>query len=417
MTTQTVENGTWLRDAERTHAAAVWQLSRSAADRSRLACVDLLRGAAMILMALDHTRDFFTDSRFAPEDLAHTTGALFFTRWITHFCAPIFFLLAGTGAYLALSRGKSLPEVSKFLWTRGLWLVFLDMTVVGFGWTSIFPFLFGGVLWSLGWSMVAMAALIRLPLRLIGTFGAAVVLTSDLLDRVNPAFFGKFAGLWVIVHGHGVFWIEPNKIPFFVLWPLVPWVGVMALGYVLGSLLGRSDWRRIIFGIGAAMTATFFFLRFFHLFGVAGEQWQVQPSATVTIMWFLDIRKYPASLRFLLMTLGPSLMTLAWLGKISTKHRLTKIVAVFGQVPLFYYVIHIYVIRTLAVYTAMLFKQKAAWLLYGGFMVQPRPVGYGHSLPFIYGMWFAVVLFMYPLCKGFLKIKQQHPNWWWLRYL
>jgi uncharacterized membrane protein len=208
MATQTVESGIWLSDAERTHAAAVSQLSRSAADRSRLACVDLLRGAAMILMALDHTRDFFTDSRFAPEDLAHTTGALFFTRWITHFCAPIFFLLAGTGAYLALSRGKPLPEVSKFLWTRGLWLVLLDMTVVGFGWTSIFPFLFGGVLWSLGWSMVAMAALIRLPLRLIGTFGAGVVVArkrplamSDDDSSSNTCPFRSAFESWTLATG------------------------------------------------------------------------------------------------------------------------------------------------------------------------------------------------------------------------
>jgi uncharacterized membrane protein len=392
---------------------------------SRLACVDFLRGAAMILMALDHTRDFFTGVGFAPEDLAHTSGPLFFTRFVTHFCAPIFFLLAGIGGYLSLSQGKSLAQISRFFWTRGLWLVFLDLTVVGFGWTSMFPFLVSGVLWSLGWSMVAMALLIRLPLPVIAAFGTGMVVTHNLLDRVNPAVFGKFAGLWLILHGYGDFWIAPGKTWFFVLWPLIPWVGVMAIGYALGALLRRMDWRKIVFGIGATATTAFFFLRYFHLygnshhilFGVAAGQWRVQPTVTLTIISFFDTLKYPPSLQFLLMTLGPSLMALACISEINPKHSLAKFVMVFGRVPLFYYVIHIYVIRTLAVYTALICKQKAAWLLYGGFMLQIPPKGYGHSLPFIYGMWFAVVLFMYALCKWFMRFKQQHSNSRWLIYL
>jgi uncharacterized membrane protein len=387
--------------------------------------VDLLRGSAMILMALDHTRNFFTGAVFAPEDLAHTSGALFFTRWITHFCAPVFFLLVGTGGYLSLSRGKSVQQVSRFFWTRGLWLVFLDLTVAAFAWTSMFPFLFSGVLWSLGWSMVAMALLIRLPLPMIAAFGTGMVITHNLLDRVNPAVFGKFAGLWLILHGYGTFWILPGRLDFFVLWPLLPWVGVMAIGYGIGALLCRRDWRRIVLGIGAGATAAFFFLRFFDLygnssqslFGVAAGPWKVQPTVTLTIVSFFDTLKYPPSLQFLLMTLGPSLMALAWLGKINTRHSLARMVAVFGRAPLFYYLIHLFVIRTLAVYTALIFKQKAAWLLYGGFMVQLPPQGYGHSLRFIYGMWFGVVLFMYPFCKGFMKFKQQHADWLWLRYL
>ena len=379
----------------------------------------------MILMALDHTRDFFTGSGFAPENLAHTTAPLFFTRWITHFCAPVFFLLAGTAGYLSLTRGKSVAEVSRFFWTRGLWLVVLDLTAVGFGWTSVFPFLFGGVLWALGWSMVAMALLVRLPLPMIVGFGTGVVVTHNLLDRVNPAAFGKFGGLWLILHGHGNFWIQPGKVYFSVLWPILPWVGVMALGYALGALLRRRDWRKILFGIGATATTAFLFLRFFHLygnsyqslFGAAAGPWTVQPTVALTIISFFDTLKYPPSLQFLLMTLGPTLIALALLDKINARHWLAKIVTVFGQVPLFYYVIHIYVIHILAVYTAMIYKQKAAWLLYGGFMMQPPPKGYGHGLPFIYGMWIAVVLLMFPLCKGFMKIKRRHADRWWLRYL
>lgn len=256
-------------------------------------------------------------------------------------------------------------------------------------------------------------------------FGTGVVVTHNLLDRVNPAAFWKFGGLWLILHGHGNFWIQPGKVYFFVLWPLLPWVGVMALGYALGALLRRTDWRKILFGIGATATFAFLFLRFFHLygnsnqslFGVAAGPWTVQPTVTLTIISFFDTLKYPPSLQFLLMTLGPTLIALALLDKINPRHWLAKIVTVFGQVPLFYYVIHLYVIHILAVYTAMIYKQKAAWLLYGGFMMQRPPEGYGHGLPFIYGMSFAVVSLMYPLCKGFMKIKQRHPDWWWLRYL
>ncbi len=401
------------------------QGSRSPAAPLRLPYVDLLRGVAIILMALDHTRDFFTGAGSAPEDIDHTSGLLFFTRFITHFCAPVFFLLAGTSAYLSLAQGMSVERVSKFLWTRGLWLVFLDLTVVGFGWTSVFPFLFSGVLWSLGWSMVAMAFLIRLPIRWIATLGVVIIFAHNLLDRVNPMVLGKFAGLWMILFGYGTFWIKPPQLSFFDLWSLIPWLGVMAVGYALGSLLDRKDWRKLVFAIGAAALVTFVFLRTFHLygnshsriFGVAAGQWRVQPTLGLTIASFFNTLKYPPSLQFLLMTLGPSLMALAWLAKINPQRWLARIVIVFGRVPLFYYVLHLYVIRTLAVYTAIICKQKVAWLLYGGFMLNVPPAGYGHSLPFIYAMWLVGVLIMYPLCEGFMRLKQQHTEWWWLRYL
>jgi len=407
-------------------ASAVLPKRSTSVRTSRLACIDILRGAAMILLALDHTRDFFTGAAFAPEDIHHTTGPLFFTRWVTHFCAPIFFLLAGTGAYLSLTQGRSRAEVSRFLWTRGLWLVFLDLTVVAFGWTSMVPFLFSDVLWSLGWSMVALAFLIRvLPIRWIAMIGAGLIVAHNMFDSVNPAALGRFGGLWMILHGYGDFWIEPGKVYFFVLFPLIPWMGVMAVGYSLGVLLQRKDWEKIIFSIGALLTASFIFLRYFHLYGnsqgslagVAAGQWKIGPTLTLTIVSFFDTLKYPPSLQFLLMTLGPALMVLAWLGTVNPQHRLGRIVAVFGRVPLFFYLVHIYVIRTLAVYTALICKQKAAWLLHGGFMLNVPPPGYGHGLPFIYAMWIAVVLLMYPLCKVFLKIKQDHPEWAWLRYL
>lgn len=405
--TQSVQNETWLRISRPIRVADDLKLPLPAVDAGRLACVDLLRGAAMILMALDHTRDFFTGAQFGPEVLAHTSGPIFFTRWVTHFCAPIFFLLAGTGTYLSLSRGKSLQEVSRFLWTRGIWLVILDLTVVSYGWTCVFPNLFAGVLWALGWSMIAMALLIRLPLPAIAVFGTGMILTHNLLDRLNPASFGKFAWLWLLLHGHG------------------PWLGVMAIGYCLGALLQRGDWRKIVLTIGSSAVCAFFILRFFRLysngdqsrFGSTAGPWQLQPTLTLTIVSFFDTLKYPASLQYLLMTLGPSLIALGLLSKVNPNHWVAKFVAVFGRVPLFFYVVHIYVVHVLAIYTALLFKQPVDWLLNGAFMLNMLPEGYGHGPPFIYGMWIVAVLLMYPLCWLFLRFKQRHPDCWWPRYL
>lgn len=397
----------------------------SAAAASRLVCVDVLRGAVMILMVLDHVRDFFTGLPFAPEDVTLTSGPLFFTRFVTHFCSPVFFLLAGAGASLSLAQGKSVDQVSRFLWTRGLWLVFVDLTVVSYAWTYVFPFWFSGVLWTLGWSMVALAGLIRLPSWVTGVFGAVLVLTHNLLDDVNPAAFGRFAALWLILHGRGAFWIVPGKSYFFVLWVLIPWVGVMALGYVLGLALSKDDWRKPVFRVGAALAVAFLILRFFHLYGnsdpaisgVAAGSWAIQPTLALTIVSFFDTLKYPPSLQFLLITLGPALMALAWLGKVSTGNWMARALAVFGRVPLFFYVIHLYVIHTLAVYTALIYKQKAAWLLYGATMMIRPPEGYGHGLPFIYAMSLAVVIFLYFPCRWFMRLKERHKDWWWLRYL
>jgi uncharacterized membrane protein len=394
---------------------------------SRLACVDLLRGAVMALMALDHTRDFFSGSHFAPEDLAHTSAALFFTRFITHFCAPVFFLLAGTAGYLSLSQGRSAADVSRFFWTRGLWLVLLDLTVMGYAWTYLYPFWFSGVLWSLGWSMLAMALLVRLPLPWIAGLGAGIVLTHNLLDGVNPAVLGRFAGLWLILHGHGAFWIAPGKI-FFVLFSIIPWVGVMALGYALGALLRTRHWRKPVFAIGVLLTIAFVFLRIFHLYGNsqpslhpgyggAAGPWSVHPTLTLTIISFFDTLKYPPSLQFLLMTLGPALMALAWFDKVNPERGLARVLVVFGRVPLVYYVLHLYLIHALAVWVGLICGQKVAWLLYGGFFLHSPPAGYGHNLAFIYLRWLAVVFLLYLPCKWFMNFKQQHADWWWLRYL
>jgi len=397
--------------------------------RSRMVSVDLLRGTVMITMALDHTRRFFTGLNFSPEDLAHTSGTLFFTRWITHFCAPVFFLLAGTGAFLAVSRGKSVADVSRFLWTRGLWLLFLDFTVVGYAWTYLFPFFHGGVIWTLGLSMILMAGIIFLPLPWIAALGAVVIFTHNLFDRVPPAAFGKLSWIWSILHRPGSIWIGPSHSEFLVVFPLIPWVGVMAVGYALGALLLRQDRRRLLFLTGVTLTLAFFVLRFFHLYGNSARDvqavlvdsagpWTVQPNWVLTVISFFNTVKFPPSLQFLLMTLGPSLMALAWFEGVKAKSRAAGVLLVFGRVPLFYYLLHILLIHTLAVWTALAMHQPAAWLLYGGFMVSPLiPPGYGHGLSFIYAMWLISVALLYLPCKWFMNLKRQHPRLWWLSYL
>lgn len=391
---------------------------------ARLANVDILRGIAMILMALDHTRSFLTGDPITPEDLAHSSAALFFTRWITHYCAPIFFLLAGTGAYLSLWQGRSKNEVSRFLWTRGLWLIVLDLTVISYAWTSEFP-LFSGVLWSIGWGMVGLSLLIRLPVRWVGFFGAMVIFGHNLLDPIRPDNLGNFVGpLWLTLHGYGAFWIVRGKIPFTVLWPIIPGVGVMAVGYALGALLMRRDWRKWTLATGIGAIALFCILRGFNLygnsdvswFGVAAGPWSHQRTAMLTVASFLNTLKYPSSLQYLLMTLGPSLIALAWLANVNTENPVAKFIAVFGRVPLFYYVLQLFLIHILAFYVALLFNQNAMWLLYGGFMMNPAPPGYGHGLPFVYAMTALAVVMLYPMCRGFMRLKQRHPDWLLLRY-
>lgn len=383
---------------------------------SRLDCVDLLRGIVMVLMALDHTRDFFTGLQFAPEDLSRTSAPLFFTRFVTHFCAPVFFLLAGTGAYLSLSRGKSVAQVSTFFATRGLWLIFLDLTVMAVAWTFVYPFWFSGVLWSIGWAMIAMALLVWLPLPAIAAVGAGMILTHNLLDGITPRSFDNFtlARLWVVLHGHGLVPIG-SQSEFFILFPLIPWVGVMAVGYALGALLRRPDWRKLVFGIGAMLTAAFLLSRFFHLYGSAHGGWKVQASPVLNLVAFFDTSKYPPSLQFLLMTLGPALMALPWLDRVNAERGLARVLQVFGRVPLFYYVLHLFLIHTLAILVANAVHQPSDWLRGGPMMLFP-PEHYGHGLPFIYAMWATVVVLLYLPCKWFMEYKRRHSDWW-LSYL
>jgi uncharacterized membrane protein len=391
---------------------------------TRIVSLDIMRGLVMVVMALDHTRDFFTNLHFEPETLSQTNYALFFTRWITHFCAPLFFFLAGTGAYF-YGRRRTPQVLTRFLWTRGLWLIFLEFTVVGTAWSFLFPFGNFLVIWALGACMVLMAAIVRLPLRGVAVFAGVLIVGHDLLDPIRPQQFGSIAWLWTILHVRGGA-LLPFHMQKFVLFPLIPWVGVMAAGYVFGSvyLLEKDRRRKLIAQIGLGLTVAFVLLRLTNLYGnppvglggVSQGPWHVQPTIEKTVILFFDVEKYPPSLQFLLMTLGPSLLLLAWLDKkLDQKDRQSISRALsplltFGRVPMFFYILHLYLIHSLAVLVAAVSHQPVAWLLHGSFFGAPD--GWGYNLPFVYLMWITVVVILYFPCRWYEGVKQRRKDWW-----
>jgi uncharacterized membrane protein len=413
-------------------------LLNESAQPGRIDSVDLLRGLVMAIMALDHTRDYFTNLRFAPEDLSQTYGALFFTRWITHFCAPTFFFLAGTGMFLSRKRGW---DLSKFLVTRGIWLVFLELTLISFAWTftwsiqSLFSFL---VIWALGWSMVALAGLVRLPVQAVAVIGVGMIVFHNLFDKVTPAIvsasMGKAAGLlWAILHQPGFHLLNiegaPARAGFFVLYPLIPWVGVMATGFAFGAMLQQpaEQRRRNLFILGASMFAAFLVLRLTNVYGnppvgfgfASPGPFEVQKSAELTVIAVLNVEKYPPSLQYLLMTLGGSIMALSMFDRVDLKSipgKLWEKILIFGRVPMFYYICHLFVIHLMAVAIAPLYGQPIKWLFQGG-PFNGTPEGYGHGLPFIYLMWIIALVILYFPCKWYADLKQRRKDLWWLSYI
>lgn len=387
---------------------------------SRLDSVDLLRGFVMVFMALDHVRyPYFTDMAAFPEDMRSTYAALFLTRWVTHFCAPMFFFLAGTGAYLSLAQGRSIKEVSGFFWKRGLWLVFLELTVIAFAWSFLPSWRFGGVIWSLGWSMVLMSLIVRMPVKWIAALGIAMIALHNLLDPVSPQSFGNFSWLWRILYSGGL--IKVGSINFPILYSFIPWVGVMAAGYATGQILTWEPKRRRRWLIitGAAMTAAFIFLRATNLYGNPAP-FAAQETAEKSFILFLNVAKYPASLQFLLMTIGPSLLFLGLFDRFdfrSARGWLARKIIVLGRVPMFYYLLHIFLIHLLAIITGIIFGQPVSWMWNSPLPMGRPPVeGYGHGLPFIYGMTLLVVILLYFPCRWFAEVKRRRKDWW-LRYL
>ena len=380
--------------------------------KQRLASVDVVRGAVMVLMALDHVRDYVTKLRFQPEDLQQGSAALFATRWVTHFCAPAFFLLAGVGIGLAMQRGKSAAAMSRYLVSRGLWLLVLELIITPIGWQFGFDLVpaFALVLWALGWSMIVMAALVHAPQVMVAALAAALIVGHNLLDGVRPDAFGAFAPLWQFLHVPG--FIIPGML--FGGYPLIPWVAVMALGYLLANAYQWDSQRRrrMLVLVGVAAIAAFIVLRAMNGYGNS-TPWSSQRTPALTVASFLNVRKYPPSLLYLLMTLGPILIALALTER--ARGAVARWLAVYGRVPLFFYVGHIFVAHLAAMALALL---QSGQLRRVPIIHDPAaiPASHGVGLPGVYLAWAIVVLLMYYPCLRFARLKETRSEWW-IRYL
>jgi uncharacterized membrane protein len=390
----------------------------------RVEAIDAVRGAVMVLMALDHVRDFIHQGAMSasPTDLATTTPALFLTRWVTHLCAPTFMLTAGLGAFLWWQRGRTKRQLSTFLLTRGLWLVVLEVTVMrlayNFNLSQRYPVLLL-VLWVLGACMIGLAVLVWLPIRVLAALSLAAIALHNLLDQVTPAQFGSAAGLWNVLHQPGAFPVAGMTI--IVGYPLVPWIAVMALGFCFGRvfLMEPTIRQRHLTVIGATAILGFVVIRGFNGYGDPAP-WASQASPAYTTLSFLNTTKYPPSLDFLLMTLGPAVLALAWLDRQGLKQ--SNPLVVFGRTPLFYFVIHFYAAHAAAVLLAVLRYGGNAM----GFVFHPVPsMGgppelfppqFGYDLWVVYLVWALLVLALYPACRWFADIKAKRRSWW-LSYL
>jgi uncharacterized membrane protein len=381
--------------------------------RNRLESVDVVRGVIMIIMALDHTRDYFGIAQ-DPTNLVTTTTALFFTRWITHFCAPVFFLLTGTGAYLSLRR-RSPGELSRYLFTRGLWLIFLEAVVMRcFAYQFNFDYrvTFLIVLWALAWAMIALSALVRLPATLVAAIGGIMILGHNLFDGVTSTSL-----VWTLLHGRG-FLLNTPEHAVFVVYPLIPWIGVTMVGYGLGQIYAWDAERRRAFlvRVGIALSVAFVALRAVNLYGDP-SRWSAQRTTLFTVLSFLNTSKYPPSLLFLLMTLGPAMIFL-WAVDRGTP-RVLRPALVIGKVPLFYFMLHFALIHLVAVIVCYARYGTAHWMFESPDLANypfTTPPGWGFSLPVVYLVWALVVVTTYPLCRWFAALKQRRDDPW-LSYL
>ncbi|HEX5626164.1 MAG TPA: heparan-alpha-glucosaminide N-acetyltransferase domain-containing protein [Saprospiraceae bacterium] len=390
----------------------------------RIESIDLLRGAAMIIMALDHVRDYFhiTANVDNPLNFQTTTPELFFTRWITHFCAPVFIFLSGTSIYLQGLR-KSKKDLSGFLIKRGLWLIFAEVAIVSFGWSfnPHYQYLFLQVIWAIGISMVILGLLVHLPYRLLLALGLLLVCGHNLLDIPESAP-GFEAGFWWDLLHHGFFtpyaYAENHSV--FIVYPFAAWTGVMLLGYCAGIFYSNrytpEQRQKILRYIGLGMILLFVALRIPNIYGDP-DPWETQKTGLFSFLSFINTTKYPPSLLFLCMTLGPSLIVLSYLENI--RNKLTDILRVYGRVAFFYYILHIYLIHLLAMIS--FFAHGHSWdeatktgSQFPFFFLVP---GEGFHLPMVYLVWAFVVISLYPLCQWYNRYKSEHPEKWWLSYL
>jgi len=385
--------------------------------KKRIDSIDILRGMIMIIMALDHVRDFFHINAMVsdPTDPATTTPILFFTRWITHYCAPIFVFLAGTSIFLT-GKKRTKKELSVFLLKRGLWLMTLELVIFNFlfSFDPGFHFVALQVIWVTGVSMVLMAGLIYLPLNALFIIGIVVIAGHNLLDNFNSPKMPDTPLWWGFLHQRYFTEYVPGRF-LGILYPLLPWPGIMILGYCLGSLYVNGfdavKRRRRLVGIGAATILVFFLLRWINVYGDLFK-WTPQKNTTATIMSFFNVTKYPPSLLYICMTIGPGLILLAWLEK--ARAAWTNIVVIYGRVPMFYYLLHFFVIHFLCM--IVFFATGHTMAQAASSMMLFRPNDFGFSLGVVYLIWIAIVAGLYPFCKWYSRYKATH-TYWWLSYL
>jgi uncharacterized membrane protein len=392
--------------------------------KNRIESIDVLRGIVMVIMALDHVRDYFHFSANTanPLDLSTTTFILFFTRWITHFCAPIFVSLSGTSIYLQSQR-KTKKELSVFLLKRGLWLIFVEVVVVTFAWSfnPNYNLHFLQVIWAIGISMVFLSALIHLPFKIILGLGLIIVLGHNALDfpEAAPDFQPTF--WWDLLH-HGAFvpYAYAENHALFLVYPFVPWLGLMMVGYCAGVFFTRDvsaeQRRKALTKLGLGILALFIVVRFINIYGDPAP-WSIQKNFLFTVMSFVNTNKYPPSLFFMAMSIGPALLLLPFLERV--QNGFTNSMRTFGRTAFFYYIIHLYLIHFLS---AICFFARGHSFEEASNIGQQYPFyflvpGEGFGLPVVYLVWIAVVVALYPLCRWYDRYKTRHPEKWWLSYV
>lgn len=388
-------------------------------NQKRITSIDLLRGFVMIIMALDHTRDFFHFNAQTgnPLDLGTTTPVLYFTRWITHFCAPVFVFLSGTSAFLQSAR-KSKKELSVFLITRGLWLILAEVTVVNLLLTFDIDFSFIAleVIWAIGISMVILGLMIWLPFEIILAVGLLIVLGHNTLDFYEKDQTTPFSATYDLIHRRGAHSLW-GKHQLLILYPFLPWTGLMMLGYCLGKVLRNNDAayrKRFLIIAGISTIALFIILRLINVYGDPAP-WSPQPNGFYTFLSFINSTKYPPSLFFMCMTIGPALLLMAWWDNI--QNGFTKIVSVYGRVPFFYFLVHLFVIHLFSAVTYFMRGHSFAEGTNPTAFIKFIQPGEGFHLRYVYLVWLAVVISLYPVCKWYDRYKTNHKERKWLSYL